>query len=85
MNEHCSFCGHQHLSATTTRYLHQQGEEMLFVDGVPCRQCDYCGEQYFDAAVLKAIEAEHSALLQGRKVPKAVRTVAIDSYASLGH
>jgi YgiT-type zinc finger domain-containing protein len=78
-------CGHRHLSAKTSRYLHQHGEELLIVDDVPGLECDDCGEPYFDASVLPAIEAEHLAIVQRRKVPRAVRTVALDSYATLGH
>lgn len=83
MSQHCTFCGHKHLSAKTTRYIHQQADELLIVDEVPCLECDYCGEQYFDAAVLKAIAAEHTAILQHRKQPQAVKPVAVESFAAL--
>ena len=83
MTEHCAFCGNKHLSCTTTRYLHQQDDELLIVDDVPCTQCVYCGEQYFDAAVLKAIEAEHLAILRHQKMPQQIRSVAIESYSGL--
>ncbi|MGZ8220960.1 MAG: YgiT-type zinc finger protein [Methylobacter sp.] len=76
MTEHCAFCGNKCLS-TTTRYLHQQDDELLIVDDVPCTQCDFCGEQYFDAAVLKAIEAEHLAIMRHQKTPQQVRSVAM--------
>lgn len=31
---------------------------MLFVEQVPCVECDFCGEQYFDIQVLKKIESD---------------------------
>lgn len=83
MSQHCAFCGHKHLTATTTRYLHEQAGELLIVDDVPCLQCDYCGECYFDAPVLKAIEAEHTAIVQQHKKPQAIKPVAVESFTTL--
>lgn len=83
MAGHCAFCGNKHLHAKTTRYIHQQNDELLIVDDVPCIQCDFCGEQYFDAAVLKAIEAEHLAILRHQKTPQRVRPVAMETFAGL--
>ena len=57
--EQCAFCGNKHLTPKTTRYLHQRGEDRLFVEQVPCVECDFCGEQYFDIQVLKKIESDH--------------------------
>jgi YgiT-type zinc finger domain-containing protein len=53
MTEQCAFCGNKHLTPKTTRYLHQHDEQLLIVDGVPCLECDFCGEQYFEIDVLK--------------------------------
>lgn len=83
MSEQCSFCGHKHLSHKLKRYLHQQGEELLIIDDVPCLECDFCGEQYFDAAVLKAIEAEHLAIINHQKKPTWIKPVAVESFAAL--
>jgi len=41
MTEQCVFCGNKHLTAKTTRYLHQNHEEMLIVEQVPCLECDF--------------------------------------------
>ena len=32
------------------------------VDDVPCEQCEFCGEQYFEASVVKNIEREFEAI-----------------------
>jgi len=32
---------------------------MLIVEQVPCLECDFCAEQYFDIQALKKIEADH--------------------------
>ncbi len=56
MTGQCVFCGHQHLTAKTTRYLHQNQEAMLVVEQVLCLECDFCSEQYFDIQVLKKLK-----------------------------
>ena len=44
------------------------------VDNVPCRQCEYCGEQYFKAQVLKAIEHEFNEVhLHGKVVAHEIK------------
>ncbi len=83
MSQQCSFCGNRNLSAKRTRYIHQQGGEMLIVEDVPCIECDYCGEQYFEIATLKKIEADHAALAEHRKRPSRTLKVAVEDYASL--
>ncbi len=81
MNESCAFCGNKHLSIKTTRYIHEQDNEILIVNAVPCLECDYCGEQYFDAAVLKHIESQHIAILRQEKLPQAFQQVAIEEFS----
>jgi YgiT-type zinc finger domain-containing protein len=83
MSEHCSFCGHAHLDATTSRYIHQQGDDILIVDDVPCLRCGYCGEEYYDIATLKRIEADHEALSAGRRRPVRTVQVAVEPFAAI--
>lgn len=45
MTEQCAFCGNKNLTAKTTRYLHQQGDDLMIFDDTPCMECDFCGEQ----------------------------------------
>ncbi|PZN74915.1 MAG: YgiT-type zinc finger domain-containing protein [Candidatus Methylumidiphilus alinenensis] len=80
MAEQCAFCGNKHLTAKTTRYLHRHGEELLFVEHVPCVECDFCGEQYFDIAVLKKIEADHLEIAEQRKLPQRYLRVAVEEF-----
>lgn len=83
MSQQCSFCGNKHLSEKRARYFHQQGGDLLIVEDVPCLQCDYCGEQYFEIAALKKIEADHAALLAHRKHPRRTMQVAVEDYGAL--
>jgi len=83
VSEQCSFCGHAHLVATTSRYIHQQGDDILIVDDVPCLRCEYCGEEYYDITTLKKIEADHAALSAGRKRPARTVQVAVEPFAAI--
>lgn len=83
MSEHCVFCGHKHLTSKTTRYIYQKDQQMLVVDNVPCLECTFCGEQYFDTKVLEKIENEYSAITHQHKQPQRVMQVAVDDFAAL--
>ncbi len=64
---HCNFCGNKNISSTTTEYTYKNEGSYLIVNHVPCQQCDYCGEKYFEARVLKQIEMEFFAIQKGKK------------------
>jgi YgiT-type zinc finger domain-containing protein len=83
MPQQCSFCGNKHLSAKSTRYIHQREGELLIVEDVPCIECDYCGEQYFEIDTLKRIEADHAALHSHQKRPSRKLEVAVEDFGSL--
>lgn len=76
----CVFCGNKHLTAKQTQYLHQAHNEMLIVELVPCIECDFCGEQYFDVQTLKQIEADHLAISEHRKQPSRFVQVAVEEF-----
>jgi YgiT-type zinc finger domain-containing protein len=80
MAQRCAFCGNQHLTSSETRYLHRHGEELLFVEHVPCLECDFCGEQYFDIHVLKKIESDHMAIAEHRRQPERYLQVAVEEF-----
>ena len=83
MSQQCSFCGHAHLSERHTRYIHQQGDDMLVVENVPCLECEYCGEQYFAIDALKKIESDHAALVGHRKQPTRTLQIAVEDFQYL--
>lgn len=83
MSQQCNFCGNRNLSAKHTRYIHQQDGAMLIVEDVPCIECDYCGEQYFEIKTLKMIEADHLALAGHRKQPSRTLRVAVEDFHAL--
>lgn len=84
MKEQCSFCGNEVLSAKRVRYIYQRGgDDMMVVDGVPCIECDYCHEQYFEVTVLKKIENDFHAVSEHRREPGRSIQVACETFAAL--
>lgn len=83
MSQVCAFCGNKHLTPKTTRYLHQQNDEMLIVEAVPCLECNYCGEQYFDVEVLKRIENDHRQIAEHRRQPEKYLRVAVENFTDI--
>ncbi|MDX8378110.1 MAG: YgiT-type zinc finger protein [Mariprofundales bacterium] len=83
MNNKCMFCGNESLSHKHVRYIYQSTADMMIVDGVPCLECDYCQERYFDAKTLKKIEADFIAIAEQSKCPQRSMQVAIEEFAAL--
>ena len=55
------------------------------VDDVPCEQCEYCGEQYFEARVIKNIEEEFNAVhINGKSVKRKI-IIPIEAYSDINH
>ncbi len=63
----CSFCGNKNLKQSKTEYTYKHNGKYLLINKVPCIQCEYCGEKYFEAKVLKQIETEFSNIYSGKK------------------
>jgi len=70
----CHFCGNQNFTERHVQYVYRRDGHFLIVNEVPCEQCDYCGEQYFQAKVLKPIETEFESIhYRGKKVARELR------------
>ncbi len=41
---------------------------MLF-ENVPCEECTYCGERYFEAKILRRVEKDFFEVLERKKQP----------------
>lgn len=71
----CNFCGNRHHRQRTVQYVYRRDDQYFIVNNVPCEQCEYCGEQYFEAEVLKKIEEGFEAIYSGGK--KAARELQV--------
>ena len=83
MKTGCSFCGHKELQSRQTQYIYRYNGQFLIVDDVPCLQCAYCGEQYFEGLVLRDIEKRFNELhVHGQKASKEVQ-IPVEHFSNL--
>ena len=79
----CHFCGHKHLIERHVQYTYQRDGQFLIINEVPCEQCEYCGEQYFQAQILKQIEKEFELIYrEGKKVESELR-VPVEPFSDI--
>ena len=74
----CSFCGGELEDRLIQHEYRWEGELFVFED-VPARVCRQCGERYFDAKVVKAMER---AVLD-RMEPKRILQVPVFSFPEM--
>jgi len=68
MEKICQFCGNKNFKNVNVEYTYKRNNQRLLVKNVPCEQCEFCGEQYFHAEILKKIEQEFDEIyLEGKK------------------
>ena len=83
MNKICNFCGNKNFRERHVQYIYKHNDQFLVVNNVPCEECEYCGEQYFKAEVLKKIEEDFNAIYQsGKKAKKEVK-VPVEEYVEI--
>jgi YgiT-type zinc finger domain-containing protein len=80
MNTKCNFCGNKNFTEKKVQYIYRHDNKFLIVNDVPCEQCEYCGEQYFDGKVLRQIEEEFQHIYVYGKTPKQEVRVPIEKY-----
>ena len=79
----CSFCGNKNLRVASTQYIFKHSGSFLFVNNVPCVECEFCGEQYFHASVLKKIENDHRKIYGRKKNAQKTIRVPVEEFSSL--
>ena len=82
MMQNCSFCGNENIKKSLVEYTYKHDGKYMIFHNVPALQCEYCGEKYFDAKVLKQIEKEFVAVQNGKKVSKEI-SVAVEDFDKL--
>ncbi len=83
MNKICNFCGNKNFTEKNVNYIYKRDDKYLMVNNVPCEECNFCGEQYFKAEVLKKIESDYNDIyLSGKKVVKEI-IVPVEEFANL--
>lgn len=83
MNTVCAFCGNKNLSQKRVRYIYQNNGNYFFVDDVPCMQCDYCGEQYFEAKEIIKIENAFSDIINHKKHTHKKLEIPVENFSEM--
>lgn len=79
----CSFCGNKNLKQTSTEYTYKLNDQYLLMKNVPCIKCEFCGEKYFEAKVLKQIETEFFNIQNGTKKPEKKITIPTENFKEI--
>ena len=83
MKKICNFCGNKNFIEKKVQYIYKHNDKFLIVNNVPCEECEYCGERYYHADVLKQIEREFDDLVNGKRKAKIEVAVPVEEYAEL--
>ena len=79
----CNFCGNKNFKSVEVEYTYKRNNKMLIINNVPCEKCEYCGEEYFKADVLKKVEYEFNSIYsQGKKV-KTEYIIPVEQFAEI--
>ena len=83
MKKICNFCGNKNFRERYVQYIYKHDDQFLVVNNVPCEQCEYCGEQYFKADVLKKIEKDFGDIyLFGKRAKKELK-VPVEEFVEI--
>lgn len=83
MSEVCAFCGNRNFTERNVQYIYSHQGQFLLVNNVPCEECEYCGEQYFKAEVLKKIKKSFGEIILSRKKAKREIKVPVEEFAEI--
>ena len=83
MTKACNFCGNTNFREKKVQYIYRHDARFLVVNNVPCEECEYCGEQYFPAGVLKKIEGEYRQIYHSGKKARKEVTVPVQEFVEL--
>lgn len=83
MKTSCSFCGNKNIKESKTQYIYKHDERFLVVNNVPCEVCEFCGEKYFKAEVLRKIEKEFNDIHSARKKAKREVVMPVEEFVEI--
>jgi len=83
MSKMCNFCGNKNFESKRIQYIYRHKGRFLIVNDVPCEECEYCGEQYFNADVLKKIERDFMDIYSAGKKSKQLIEVPVEEFVEL--
>jgi len=80
MNNKCIFCGNKNFSEKKVQYIYRHDSEFFIVNGVPCIECDFCGEQYFNGKELENIEKLFFDIHYNKRLISKMLEVPVEDY-----
>jgi YgiT-type zinc finger domain-containing protein len=83
MDKKCNFCGNKNFAEKQVEYIYKREGQLMVVNNVPCEECEFCGERYYKADVLKRIEADFDKVISGGKKTKKNLNVPVEEYAEI--
>jgi YgiT-type zinc finger domain-containing protein len=83
MKKICNFCGNKNFREKYVQYIYRHNGQFLVVNNVPCEECEYCGEQYFKAEVLKKIEKDFIDIYRAKKKAKRVVKLPVEEFVEI--
>jgi YgiT-type zinc finger domain-containing protein len=79
----CNFCGNKNFKNKEVEYIYRREGRIMLVNNVPCEECEYCGEKYYEAKTLKKIEQDFENIVNGQKKIRKKLSVPVEEYAEL--
>jgi YgiT-type zinc finger domain-containing protein len=83
MKKICNSCGNKNFREKHVQYIYRHDGQFLVVNNVPCEECEYCGEQYFKAEVLKKIEKDFTDIYRAKKKAKRVVKLPVEEFVEI--
>lgn len=79
-NTKCHFCGSEDFEGRQVEYIYRRNGKYLIVRDMPCEVCLRCGERYYSAKALLAVEARFKAIHEKQRAPEATLTVPVEPF-----
>lgn len=80
-NTKCHFCGSEDFEERQVEYIYRRNGKYLIVRDLPCEVCLRCGERYYPAEALLAVEARFKAIHEHQREPEDTLTVPVEPFA----
>ncbi len=82
-NSKCHFCGSEDFEERSGEYIYRRRGKYFIVRDVPFEACRNCGERYYPATVLLAIESRFKAIQEKQREPRETLMVPVESFTPL--
>lgn len=78
----CNFCGNKNFEFKHVDYIYRHKGRFMLFENVPCEECAYCGERYFEAKNLKKMENDFFEVLDLKKKPSRKIEMPVEVFAA---